>query len=139
MAIYPRHQSGKDEEVIVIVEGAYTILDRTSSVNYRIQLIDSSTSLNVHRNRLKPCFGEPKQKMTKKPTGPSADPSGHSGPTTSACGNQSYRDVLVGDTSPGEECTSSASIVQPQFQDPPSTRPVHERHPPDRYGSWVSH
>ena len=144
----PAIKAGKTRKLSSLWRGPYTILDRTSSVNYRIQLIGSSTSLNVHRNRLKPCFGEPKQKMTKKPTRLSADPSGHSGPTTSACGNRSYRDVLVGDTSPGGEYTSlasiggytsSASIVQPQFQHPPSTRPVRERRPPDRYGSWVSH
>lgn len=41
--------------------GPYTVMDKTSSVNYRIQLIGSTKSIVVHRNRLKLCFGEPQQ------------------------------------------------------------------------------
>ena len=41
--------------------GPYTIIDKTSDVNYKIQLIGGSRQSVVHVNRLKPCFGEPDQ------------------------------------------------------------------------------
>jgi len=35
------------------------VIDKTSPVNYRIQLIGTSQSLVVHHNRLKLCYGDP--------------------------------------------------------------------------------
>jgi len=47
----------------------YTVIDKTGVVNYRIQLLGSTKTLVVHRNRLKTCFGRPQWKSatgTKK-------------------------------------------------------------------------
>jgi len=41
--------------------GPYTVVDKTGPVNYRVQLIRSTATLVVHRNRLKHCFGDPQQ------------------------------------------------------------------------------
>ena len=40
-------------------QNPYTVIDKSSSVNYWIQLIGTSWSLVVHYNCLKLCYGEP--------------------------------------------------------------------------------
>ena len=52
-------KSGRTRKLSSLWHGPYTILDKTGSVNYRIQLIGSTVSLIVHRNHLKPCYCDP--------------------------------------------------------------------------------
>ena len=48
----PAVKSGRTKKLSSLWRGPYTVLDRTSPVNYRIQLIGSVVSVVVHRNRL---------------------------------------------------------------------------------------
>ena len=56
----PAMKKGRTKKLASLWRGPYTILGKTSSVNYRIQLIGGAGSLVVHRNHLKLCYGEPK-------------------------------------------------------------------------------
>ena len=41
--------------------GPYTVIDRVSPVNYRIQLIGTTSTQIVHYNRLKLCHSDPEK------------------------------------------------------------------------------
>ena len=51
--------AGRTKKLASLWCGPYTVTDRTGHVNYRIQLIGTTKTLIVHRNRLKLCYGEP--------------------------------------------------------------------------------
>ena len=53
----PAVKEGRSKKLATQWHGPYTILDKTNSVNYRIQLIGAAHQIVVHRNRLKPVFG----------------------------------------------------------------------------------
>ena len=97
-------------------------------INYKIQLIGSTVSIIVHRNRLKPCYGEPDEGI----------PAVHS-PSKP----MSYRDALV-QSQPSDELTlvggyTSSDSIDTHLNSPfESTRPVRNRRPPDRYGVPIS-
>ena len=55
----PAVKPGKTRKFSSLWRGPYTVLDKTSPVNYRIQLIGGTVSITVHRNRLKQCHGDP--------------------------------------------------------------------------------
>ena len=44
----------------------YTVIDRLSSVNYKIQLIGTTKIQIVHRNRLKICYGDPERSSIQR-------------------------------------------------------------------------
>ena len=62
----PAMKQGRTRKLSSLWRGPYTIIDRVGAVTYRIQLIGSSKTLVVHRNRLKLCYGEPQSKASKK-------------------------------------------------------------------------
>ena len=41
--------------------GPYTVIDRVSPVNYKIQLIGTTKTQTVHHNRMKMCHGDPEK------------------------------------------------------------------------------
>ncbi len=53
----PAVKEGRSKKLATQWHGPYTIVDKTSSVNYRIQFIGATHQIVVHRNRLKPVFG----------------------------------------------------------------------------------
>ena len=55
----PAVKQGQSKKLSSLWRGSYTVIDKTNSVNYRIQLIGISRSLVVHYNRLKLRYGEP--------------------------------------------------------------------------------
>ncbi len=55
----PAVKQGRTKKLSCLWCGPYTVLDRTGDHKYRIQLIGSTHSLVVHRNRLKHCYGTP--------------------------------------------------------------------------------
>lgn len=54
----PAVKSGRAKKLASLWRGPYTVIDKTSLVNYRVQLIGTTKTLVVHRNRLKLCYGE---------------------------------------------------------------------------------
>ena len=64
----PAVKQGRTRKLASLWRGPYTIIDRVGAVNYRIQLIGSSKTLVVHRNRLKLCYGEPEHRRQPKPS-----------------------------------------------------------------------
>ena len=55
----PAVKQGRSKKFSSLWRGPYTVIDKTNSVNYWIQLIGISRSLVIHYNRLKLCYGEP--------------------------------------------------------------------------------
>ena len=57
----PAVKTGTTKKLACLWRGPYTVIDKLSAVNYRIQLLRVPTkTLVVHHNRLKHCFGTPK-------------------------------------------------------------------------------
>ena len=62
LALCPYFNAGMNKETVLIV----AIIDRVGVVTYQIQLIGSSKTLVVHRNRLKLFYCDPQGKASKK-------------------------------------------------------------------------
>ena len=124
---------GKTKKLSTLWRGPYTVIDRTGPVNYCIQLIGSATTVIVHRNRLKPCFGNPNRvlRQLQPPSTDSDRPRPRPQPT------RSYRDALLSTPTPLGGYTSSSSIGTNMNNPPTSARPLRDRRPPDRYGAYV--
>ena len=61
----PAVKTGRTKKLASLWRGPYMVIDRTGHVNYRIQLIGTTKTLIVHRNRLKLCYGEPGVQETR--------------------------------------------------------------------------
>ena len=55
----PKVKQGQSKKFTLLWRGPYTVINKTSPVNYRIQLIGGNQKLTVHRNRLKLCYTDP--------------------------------------------------------------------------------
>eukprot|EP00731_Ephydatia_muelleri_P036209 Em0216g3a len=51
--------------------GPYTVIDRVSPVNYKIQLIGTTKTQIVHHNRMKMCHGDPEKWNSEQSSSPS--------------------------------------------------------------------
>ena len=134
----PAVPTGRTKKLASLWRGPDTVVDKTGPVNYRVQLIGSTATLVVHRNRLKPCFGDPQQ--------PGNNLSHQSAQANDTGRNtMSYRDALVNGTQGIGGYTSSSTITQDASPSPSSqqqtyhSRPVRNRRPPDRYGIYIEH
>ncbi|KAL5486581.1 hypothetical protein EMCRGX_G019083 [Ephydatia muelleri] len=68
----PTVKHGQTKKFVSLWRGPYTILDKVSAVNYRIQLIGGQQQKTVHTNRLKLCSSiptEPEQHFTNPAKG----------------------------------------------------------------------
>ena len=129
---------GRTKKLSLLWRGPYTVLDRTSPVNYKVQLIGGTATLIVHCNRLKTCYGEPNRGAVTNarshilPQTPTGQPCA----TNPSLIPSSPRDALTNAPPPPGGFTSSEI---PQGGSPPSSRPVRNRLPPVRYGDYVEH
>jgi len=55
----PAIKQGRTKKLLNLWRGSYTVIDKTSDVNYKIQLVGANKTLIVYRNRLKLCHGRP--------------------------------------------------------------------------------
>ena len=123
----PAVKPGKTKKLSTLWRGPYTVIDRTGPVNYCIQLIGSTTTAIVHRNQLKPCFGNPNRVVRQLQSSSTSSDR----PTPQQQPARSYRDALLSTPIPPGGYTSSSSIGT---QVNTSARPIRNRRPPDRYG-----
>ena len=153
----PAVKQGRSRKLSSLWRGPYTVIDKTSSVNYRIQLIGTSQSLVVHHNRLKLCYGDPEpspsltrsrrnQVDNEQPASPTSDGSiaiGDSGVASNLSRNQAS--AVGGYTS---SSSSSGIVLHPEStaaassssRPPPPTactRSGRVSHPPARYSDFV--
>ena len=110
--------------------GPYTVIDRVSPVNYKIQLIGTTKTQIVHHNRMKMCHGDPEKWNSEQ-------------------SNEDDPAVLPDDASfdLGFDCggveRSIGGYVGADDEIP--QQPVHlhrsqrDRHPPLRYGQYYTH
>ena len=63
----PAVKSGTTKKLSSLWRGPYTILDKLSAVNYRIQLTGGDQKQVVHKNRLKLCLSDPEGTETSQP------------------------------------------------------------------------
>ena len=138
----PAVKAERTRKLASLWRGPYTVISKTSPVNYRIQLIGTSRTLVVHRNRLKLCYGEPSKQITpqRKP------PARHSNPGSShqdSLPRRSYAEVTATQVATGGY-TSSANIGTTEGgsnsrEANVSQRPQRTRRPPDHYGNPIPH
>ena len=127
----PALKRGRTKKLASLWRGPYTVVDKTSPVNYQIQLIGGAGNLVVHRNRLKLCYGEPKP-LPQKPK--------RSNPQPVASGQEGYDQPTPSNSVPypvvgGYTCSDSPQ----ESTDSRNSRPKRNRRPPDWYGDVVSH
>ena len=112
------------------MERALSVIDRVSPVNYRIQLIGTTSTQIVHHNRLKLCHGGPEKSRGSEQTNQlerdevllsAKDPS---------------PDIVLGYECPGGYVCTDETMTQEQ---PVHHRPQRDRHPPLRYGHYYKH
>ena len=137
---------GKTKKLSSLWRGPYTVLNKTSPVNYCIQRIGGTASVTVHRNRLKLCYGDPNRvapKSTKSTPQPCSAPTTTT-PNKAPSTTRSYRDALLNTPLPSAGHTSITTpnnILPPLLPPLPAalplqipSRPVRNRRPPERYG-----
>ena len=117
----PAVKPGRTKKFASQWRGPYTVTDKLSDANYRIQLLGSPTkSLVVHHNRMKLCYGIPQQ----------APP-----PTVPPLATPEYHHIpRLSDVQPVGGYTTSSSTPSSG-----STRPHRSRGPPACYQNFVSH
>ena len=127
----PAIKQGRTKKFSNLWRGPYTVIDKTSNVNYKIQLVDANKPLIVHRNRLKLCYGKPPWKTTSKlerATPPKEKQSTQCRtPTRGALIDRTFAEVVA--TPPTVHpagYTSTNDIGE-------NSRPQRNRRPPDRY------
>lgn len=144
----PAVKEGRSRKLATQWRGPYTIVDKTSSVNYRIQLIGTTHQTVVHRNRLKPVFGTPE--LASRGSKPLRIPPTRAPPAPNGS-RPTYADVVKGSISPSEPSAGSttaheetASPLTPLADDhgtrqeiSSSDRPQRNRQPPERYGAPI--
>ena len=128
----PAIKSGRTKKFSCLWRGPYTVIDKTSVVNYKVQLLGSMKTVVVHRNRLKTCFGRPQWKSTTGTNKKALTNEQTSAPIPSSTevgtSRRSYAEVTAGAPSaslPGGY-TSTDDIRT-------NSRPQRNRRPPDRY------
>ena len=62
----PAIKTARTKKLSSLWRGPYTVIDRLSSVNYKIQLIGTTKTQIVHRNRLKICYGDPERSSIQR-------------------------------------------------------------------------
>ena len=131
----PAVKTGTTKKLVSLWRGPYTVIDKLSAVNYRIQLLGVPTkTLVVYHNRLKHCFGTPKPPPEYTPEHPPA-----------ATSTRLYSDVRR--QAPTAGYTTSSPDTPPRGQnstpDPqvtsaaPTTRPQRIHRIPQRYNDFV--
>lgn len=143
----PAVKPGRTRKLSSLWRGPYTIIDRVGDLDYHIQLIGSSKTLIVHRNRLKLCYGEPAYIRHPKRNTQQKEPVAQNNQLPPA--KPTYADVVSnrlaaapgGYTSSSDELPRARPDQQPvqQEQDIGTTRPQRNRQPPSRYGQWINH
>ena len=133
----PAIKTGTTKKLACLWRGPYTIIDKLSALNYRIQLLGVPTkTLVVHHNRLKHCFGTPKS--------PPEYNSQHPPMTNSS---RLYSDV-VRRQAPAAGYTTSLPDAPPRYGNSarpdsqvtstaPTTRPQRTHRIPTRYNDFV--
>ena len=127
----PAIKQGRTKKFLNLWRGPYTVIDKTSNVNYKIQLVGANKTLIVYHNRLKLCYGKPPWKTTSKlerATPPKEKQSTQClTPTRGALIDRTFAEVVA--TPPTVHpagYTSTNDIGE-------NSRPQRNRRPPDRY------
>ena len=132
----PAIKPGRSKKFAGCWRGPYTVVDKTSPVNYRIQLIGTQHQLVVHRNRMKLFYGDhshPKgRRESKQATLPTPAPTRESTPVPPSNTRPSYADIVKGPSTGTEPTSSEEDPMRP-------SRPQRNRYPPQRYGNPVFH
>ena len=114
--------TGNTKKLAPFWRGPYTIFDKTSPVNYRLQIIGSNhLPLVVHHKRLKLCYGKPEGQSVKS----------HQ---NAALKQQEQRVQAVSNAPAGEYTSSEDPLCSPSpvgDPDSPSPPPARDPDPPD--------
>ena len=135
----PAIKTGHTKKRSSLWRGPYTVIDRLSSVNYKFQLIGTTKTQIVHRNRLKICYGDPERSSIQR------EPEQSLG-EGECLESDEVPEQLLGTEHPS---ISSAGFAYDDDSDTDNAvvsddplvyhRPQRDRHPPVRYGHYYTH
>ena len=135
----PAIKTGHTKKLSSLWRGPYTVIDRLSSVNYKIQLIGTTKTQIVHRNRLKICYGDPERSTIQR------EPEQSLG-EGECLESDEVPEQLLGTEHPS---ISSAGFAYDDDSDTDNAvvsdaplvyhRPQRDQHPPVRYGHYYTH
>ena len=146
----PAVKTGRTKKLASLWRGPYTVTDKLSPVNYRIQLLGvPNKTLVVHHNRLKHCFGTPTPPpATDTPTtdgtlysevlrGQVSQVAGYttSSPETST---GAIRCSAASSTPATADARPSSGTVDLSSTASTSTRPQRSHRPPSRYTDFIA-
>ncbi|KAL5516223.1 hypothetical protein EMCRGX_G001504 [Ephydatia muelleri] len=133
----PAVKQGRTKKLASLWRGPYTVIDRINgALNYRIQLVGSTKTLVVHRNRLKRCYGLPKEGTGQNHrANPVPKRKNEESRPQENLASEDYA-VHVPDAESG--CCVDADD-EPDADNVQMARPQRNRRPPDRYGIYVEH
>ncbi|KAL5505541.1 hypothetical protein EMCRGX_G006991 [Ephydatia muelleri] len=135
----PAIKTGHTKKLSSLWRGPYTVIDRLSSVNYKIQLIGTTKTQIVHRNRLKICYGDPERSSIQR------EPEQSLG-EGECLESDEVPEQLLGTEHPS---ISSAGFAYDDDSDTDNAvvsddplvyhRPQRDQHPSVRYGHYYTH
>eukprot|EP00731_Ephydatia_muelleri_P006855 Em0003g1103a len=133
----PAVKQGRTRKLASLWRGPYTVIDRINgALNYRIQLVGSTKTLVVHRNRLKRCYGLPKEGTGQnRRANPVPKRKNEESRPQENLASEDYA-VHAPDAESG--CCVDADD-EPDADNVQMARPQRNRRPPDRYGIYVEH
>ena len=149
----PAIKQGRTKKLSSLWRGPYTIIDKVNTVNYRIQLIGSNKVLVVHYNRLKLCYGEPLRRPSRRNTQPTNSNKGTPRPVhIPSAGYTSSSNYLNNGTDRPDQSSNNITSSPSNTNDEgsPSIDPTYsshdhirrsqrDRHPPTRFGTYVTY
>ena len=116
----PAVRQGGNKKLASRWTGPYTVVDKVSKCNLKIQLIGGFKSMVVHVNRLKPCYGTPLRKRVEKQSQKNVIPESLTGHTEVGGDPEAHEKQ---ETSPNEQ----------------QSRPRRHCGPPVRFGDFVTY
>ena len=138
----PAVKRGRTKKLASFWRGPYTVIDRlNAAVDYRIQLVGSTKTLIVHRNRLKRCYGLPKNTTKESRQKDSNLKAVHtrSVPEKDPVSTDDDSPVVTTEQAGGFVDDEVMSDHNPEDAPVPVRRTQRIRRPTDRYGIYIEH
>ena len=140
--LYVPVKRGRTKKLASFWRGPYTVIDRlNAAVDYRIQLVGSTKTLIVHRNRLKRCYGLPKNTTKESRQKDSNLKAVHtrSVPEKDPVSTDDDSPVVTTEQAGGFVDDEVTSDHNPEDAPVPVRQTQRIRRPTDRYGIYIEH
>ncbi len=138
----PQRRRGRSPKLMHNWHGPYTIVRQTSEVDYEVLSDSGRRRQVVHHNRLKPC-DTPKQQLPPRTPQMAQQTIDHTNTPVSHPDQSETEDELWLPIGPADEPLQSSPMDPGNGMAPGAHEqrryPLRPRHPPLRFGDWVTH